>query len=440
MNDARGAVWLEALLAGALIALGALASWLLFGRWWALAVLVSGGLGLVLFHLEHLARLLRWLHAPTGTPVPAAIGVWEQVFAALHRRTRQTSEEQRRLKTIVARFRSAGQALPDGVVVLDSEHSIEWLNPTAGQHLGLSLEQDRGYPIVNLVREPEFAAYLEGGHYGEPLLLRPGRNPGCSLALQIVPYGGSHMLLLSRDITQLEKLETLRRDFVANVSHELKTPLTVVNGFIETLLDGYAEFSPAEVARYLELAREQAQRMQRLVDDLLTLSALETGPLAQDESVPLADLLQEVLAEARALSAGAHQFSLHVPAALCLLGSRSELHSAIGNLASNAVRYTPPGGNIAIAWEEEAGGGGSLSVRDDGIGIEAQHLPRLTERFYRVDRGRSRESGGTGLGLAIVKHVLTRHQALLEIESRPGSGSCFRVRFPARRCVDSDAD
>lgn len=439
MNYARSSVWLEALLAAALIALGGLGSWLLFGRWPGVAALAAGCLGLVLFHLVHLARLLRWLHAPTGTPVPAAIGVWEQVFAALHRRTRQTSEEQRRLKTIVARFRSAGQALPDGVVVLDSQHIIEWLNPTAGQHLGLSLQQDRGYPIVNLVREPEFAAYLEGGHYSEPLLLRPGRNPACSLALQIVPYGGTQLLLLSRDISQLEKLETLRRDFVANVSHELKTPLTVVNGFIETLLDGYPEFSPGEVERYLQLAREQAQRMQRLVDDLLTLSALETGPLAQDENVPLAALLQEVLAETRALSAGAHKISLDVPAALYLLGSRSELHSAIGNLASNAVRYTPSGGNIAIAWETEAGGGGALSVRDDGIGIEAQHLPRLTERFYRVDRGRSRQSGGTGLGLAIVKHVLTRHQAVLEIESQPGGGSCFRVRFPARRCVNSDA-
>jgi len=435
MNYTRSTVWLEALLAGVAIALAGLVTWLLFGRWAALAVLAAGCLGLILFHLMHLARLLRWLHAPTGTPVPAASGAWEQAFAALHRRTRQTSEEQRRLKTIVARFRSAGQALPDGVVVLDSDHSIEWLNPTAGQHLGLSLQQDRGYPIVNLVREPEFAAYLEDAHYAEPLLLRPGRNPSCSLALQVVPYGGTHMLLLSRDISQLEKLETLRRDFVANVSHELKTPLTVVNGFIETLLDGYAEFSADEVERYLQLAREQAVRMQRLVDDLLTLSALETGPLAQDESMPLAGLLQEVCAEARALSAGAHEISIDVPAGLCLLGSRSELHSAIGNLASNAVRYTPSGGNIAIAWETETDGGGALSVRDDGIGIEAQHLPRLTERFYRVDRGRSRQSGGTGLGLAIVKHVLTRHQASLEIVSEPGRGSCFRVRFPARRCV-----
>ena len=433
MNNALRGVWLEALLALAVTALVALACWFWLGRWAGWSVVVAGLSGLSLFHMVNLARLLRWLHRPADQPVPAAAGAWEQVFAALHRRTRQTSEERRRLQTIVARFRSAGQALPDGVVVLDSEHSIEWLNPTAEQHLGLSLTKDSSYPIINLVREPAFAAYLEAGRYAEPLLLRPGRNPGCSLALQIVPYGGTQKLLLSRDISQLEKLESLRRDFVANVSHELKTPLTVVNGFIETLLDGYSDFSADEAERYLQLAREQAQRMQRLVDDLLTLSALETGSLAVDESVPLSSLLQEVLAEVRALSAGSHKISVDVPASLSLLGSRSELHSAIGNLASNAVRYTPAGGSIDIAWQDEAGGGGVLSVRDNGIGIEAQHLPRLTERFYRVDRGRSRQSGGTGLGLAIVKHILTRHQAVLEIESQPGQGSCFRVRFPARR-------
>lgn len=437
MNYALSAVWLEALIAGGVAAAASLALGFLLGGWAGCGFAIAACLGLALYHVLYLARLLRWLQAATGTPVPAATGAWEAVFAALHRRTRQVSEEQRRLKTIVARFRSAGQALPDGVVVLGSDNNIEWLNPIAEQQLGLSLQQDRGYPIVNLVREPEFASYLEGGRYVEPLLLRPGRNPGCSLALQVVPYGGTQKLLLSRDISQLERLESLRRDFVANVSHELKTPLTVVSGFIETLLDSYEQCSADDVRHYLRLAHEQALRMQRLVDDLLTLSALETGPLAPDESVSLAGLLQEILAETRALSAGAHQITLQVPPALCLLGSRAELHSALGNLASNAVRYTPARGKIAIDWQSEVGGGGSLCVRDDGIGIEAQHLPRLTERFYRVDRGRSRESGGTGLGLAIVKHVLTRHQAALEIESQPGSGSCFRVRFPARRVTSA---
>ncbi len=439
MKDRRGSVWLEALLSATAIALCSLVIWLRFGSRMGLLACVFGCLVLLFFHLVHLARLLRWLNSPAGTPVPAAQGAWEDAFANLHRRTRHSSEEQRRLKTLVARFRSAGQALPDGVVVLDSNHIIEWFNPIAGKHLGLSLEQDRGYPITNLVREPEFVAHLDSGRYSEPLLLRPARNPGCSLALQIVPYGAKQKLLLSKDISQLEKLESLRRDFVANVSHELKTPLTVVNGFIETLLDGYAEFSAEVVERYLQLAREQSQRMQRLVDDLLTLSALETGPLALDESVPLAPLLQEILAEARALSGNAHSFTLSLADPVCLLGSRSELHSAISNLASNAVRYTPGGGKIAIAWHSEADGGGRLSVSDEGIGIEAQHLPRLTERFYRVDRGRSRQSGGTGLGLAIVKHILTRHQAQLEIVSQPGRGSCFSIRFPARRCLSSAA-
>ncbi len=437
MNDAQSAVWTEALLAaGAVAALG-LAGGSLAGWWVGMVAAAAGLLGLSLFHLVHLARLLRWLQAPAGTPLPGAMGAWERVFAVLHRRARQASDERRHLKATVARFRRAGQALPDGVVVLDRDGAIEWLNPIAAAQLGLSLQQDRGYPIINLVREPEFAAYLQAGRYSEPLLLRPGRNPGCSLALQVVPYGGTQKLLLARDIGQLEKLETLRRDFVGNVSHELKTPLTVVNGFIETLLDGYGEFSAADANRYLRLAHEQAQRMQTLVDDLLTLSALETGPLAPDEKVPLAALLEDILVETRALSAGAHRFSVQLPASVCLLGNRAELHSALGNLTSNAVRYTPSGGSVSIAWRSDPAGGGALSVCDDGIGIEAQHLPRLTERFYRVDRGRSRQSGGTGLGLAIVKHVLTRHQAVLEIESQPGKGSCFRVRFPARRLAAS---
>lgn len=436
MRHAVSAVWLEALAAVAVIALTGLAAWAIAAPSWGLAAMTAGLMSLGAFHLFYLARLVRWLNQPAGTPVPAGIGAWEGVFAALHRRTRKAAERQLELSVALERFRSAGQALPDGVVVLDTHHAIEWLNATAAGHLGLTLDQDRGCPVTNLVREPEFVRYLEGGQYAEPLVLHPGRKPGLTLALQVVPYGQAQKLLLSRDISQLDKLETMRRDFVANVSHELKTPLTVVSGFLETLMDCLREIPPEEAERYLNLAREQALRMQRLIEDLLTLSALETGSTAvAEERVPLAELLAEVADEARALSAGRHRILLKAPGVGCLLGSRAELQSAFGNLASNAVRYTPEGGSIEIAWEEAKDGGGSFRVKDDGIGIEAQHLPRLTERFYRVDRGRSRESGGTGLGLAIVKHVLTRHQATLDIESQPGRGSTFSIRFPPRRCL-----
>ncbi len=427
-------VRLEAMLCLALLVFAALVAWAVKGSWWGVAAAMAG---LVLFighHLFHLSRLVRWLDQPTGTPVPEAIGAWEGVFALLHRRSRRAAERQLELSGGLERFRSAAQALPDGVVVLDGDHAIEWLNATAEGHLGLSLAQDRGCPVTNLLRDPDFVSYLEAGQYAEPLVLHPSRTPGRTLALQVVPYGEEQKLLMSRDISQLEKLETMRRDFVANVSHELKTPLTVVSGFLETLLDGLGEIPAAEAERYLGLASDQALRMERLVEDLLTLSALETGTLAPtEERVALADLLAGVAEEARALSSGRQQIILAAPPPGFLLGSRAELQSAFGNLASNAVRYTAEGGSIRISWESLPDGSGIFSVKDDGIGIEAQHIPRLTERFYRVDRGRSRESGGTGLGLAIVKHVLTRHQATLEIESQPGSGSRFSVRFPPQR-------
>ena len=428
--------WLEALLVSLVAIVAALAAWLMLGSTWALSVLATTVLLFGLHHLRQLSRLLRWLEQPRGTLPPAGGGAWEGVFAVLHRRARHAAEELTRMNVALERFRHAAQALPDGVVILDSAHAIEWLNATAENHLGLSLAQDVGCPITNLVREPDFVAYIEAGRYAEPLVLHPLRNPGRTMALQVVPYGTAQSLLLSRDISQLEKLETMRRDFIANVSHELKTPLTVVSGFLETLQDCLPELSAEEAQRYLALASEQALRMQRLVEDLLTLSALETGDqVPAEERVALDALLADVADEARALSGGAHEIVLEQTTGTSLLGSRNELRSALGNLASNAVRYTPKGGTIRIAWEASDDGGGAFIVSDNGIGIASQHIPRLTERFYRVDRGRSRESGGTGLGLAIVKHALTRHQAVLEIDSLLGRGSTFIARFPPQRVV-----
>jgi two-component system phosphate regulon sensor histidine kinase PhoR len=400
---------------------------------WLLAALAAA-LALALIRDRwHLRRLTRWAASPVGTPVPSAQGLWGDAFAALYRRARLTAEQRAQLHEALERFRQAAEALPEGVAILNAKFGIEWLNSQAEHLLGLDNERDNGAPIVNLVREPEFVACLQGGNYGVPRQLRSVRKPGNSLEVQAIPFGQGRTMLLVRDVTQFERLETMRRDFVANVSHELKTPLTVVLGFVETLEDGWQDMSSTDIRHFLGLSAEQAKRMQRLIDDLLTLSALETDAPPPEERVDMAALLAEVREEAVALSGGRHDVVMNNAGPLALRGSAREIRSAFGNLATNAVRYTPAGGRIELAWQDEADGGACYSVTDTGIGIEPQHLSRLTERFYRVDRGRSREMGGTGLGLAIVKHALERHDAHLAIESRPGQGSRFAATFPARR-------
>jgi two-component system, OmpR family, phosphate regulon sensor histidine kinase PhoR len=384
-------------------------------------------------HIQ-LKRLMRWTLAPLGTPAPDAGGVWGDAFAALQRRARAAGESRQQLQVELDRLQALTQALPEGVVILGEGRTIEWLNQRAQTDLGVDAVRDLGAPIINLMREPEFARYLDEGQPGVPLVLRCQRNPGRTLQILTAPFGAGRLLLLTRDVTQLEMLETMRRDFVANVSHELKTPLTVVSGFVETLRDARGGIAPDDVAHYLDLASEQATRMQRLIDDLLTLSALETGaPPPIEERVDMRLLLAEMCDEARALSQGRHQIVLADDGPAQLRGAAAELRSAFGNLVSNAVRYTPPGGRITLTWRGLPDGGAEFAAADSGIGIESQHISRLTERFYRVDRGRSRESGGTGLGLAIVKHVLERHQARLAIDSRAGEGSTFRVVIPPAR-------
>jgi two-component system phosphate regulon sensor histidine kinase PhoR len=325
--------------------------------------------------------------------------------------------------------------MPDGVIYLADDDVIEWMNPMAEQHFDLDRRKDLRTPLSNLIRQPEFVTYLAGRNYAEPLVMRSLRRRDRTLQVQIIAFAGNRRMVLSRDVSQLERLENMRRDFVANVSHELRTPLTVVGGFLETLIDGMDDFSREDVIHYLKLASEQSSRMQRLIEELLTLSALETGAPAQiDEEIDAVQLVKEVAHETDLLSAGRHELRLVLEGGGALLGSRKELHSAFSNLASNAVRYTPAGGHIEIGWRtSEEGGGGEFWVRDDGIGIDPVHIPRLTERFYRVDRGRSRETGGTGLGLAIVKHILTRHQGELTVTSELGKGSRFAMRFPPAR-------
>ncbi|TAK70594.1 MAG: phosphate regulon sensor histidine kinase PhoR [Betaproteobacteria bacterium] len=423
----RGAAALAGVFAAGLIA------WALAGPVWALAAVCLGLALLLLRHVANLAALADWLRDPLARPVPQGSGVWEEVLVGLHRFVRVRIKQEQQFSEDLVRFRRAVLALPDGVVLLDARGCIEWCNPIASQYLGLDEQRDLGQPLVNLVRHPDLAAYLERGEYAEPLTLRLRRGEGLVLSLAIIAYGEAQKLLLASDITLAEKVETMRRDFVANVSHELKSPLTVVAGFLETLADGEVKLDERRRQGYLEMMREHTLRMQRLVEDLLTLSALESSRGSSDETfVDVSVLLAGVRDEALALSAGRHRIGISAQDPVLLLANAQELRSAFGNLVSNAVRYTPAGGDIRLSWRRR-GAQAVFSVADSGPGIEPRHIPRLTERFYRVDQSRSRETGGTGLGLAIVKHVLTRHQATLEIESEPGAGSTFSAVFPARR-------
>jgi two-component system phosphate regulon sensor histidine kinase PhoR len=425
--------WLRtALLAAALAAITVIVG-LALGRVWALGTLAAGLALLLVHHVANLAALAGWLRDPLHADVPMGTGQWEGIFTALYRFVRGTLQHQHRLTAQLVRFRSAAQAMPDAVIVLDGEDRISWCNTTAERYFGLDAQKDTGQPIVNLVRQPDFADYMKRGEYAEPFVLRIARGEALVLSVRIVEYGQDEKLLLSRDVTQAEKLETMRRDFVANVSHELKTPLTVVSGFLETITDGNVKLEEARGRQVLALMRSQTDRMLRLIDDLLTLSALESTAMpARETAVDVQALLRAVHEEARALSGGQHAIVLEPGRAATLWGDEREVRSAIVNLVSNAVRYTPKDGRIVLAWSERDGEGW-LSVEDSGIGIEARHIPRITERFYRVDTSRSRETGGTGLGLAIVKHVLTHHQARLEVASEPGKGSRFSAVFPARR-------
>jgi two-component system phosphate regulon sensor histidine kinase PhoR len=381
------------------------------------------------------AALQRWLAHPDLEHVPDASGSWEDVFSRLYRMVRREKQHQQGLTDALLRFREAGEAMPDGVTVLDEDDHIEWLNPMSELHFGITLKHDRRQAITNLLRQPSFVEYLAAQNYSEPLNLKVSSEPERMLSIQLVPYGDKQKLLLSRDITRWERIETMRRDFIANVSHELRTPLTVMKGFVETLIDSPAA-DPKLVARSLELMQEQAERMQRLVEDLLMLSRLEDtrNPLREDR-IDIPALVQSLLVDAEHLNHGQHRLTSQVADAW-LLGNREELRGAFSNLISNAIRYTPAGGEVHIRWEV-IDGQPVFSVKDNGEGIAAEHIPRLTERFYRVDRSRSRSTGGTGLGLAIVKHVAQRHQARLEIESEPDRGSTFSVVFPALRLAAS---
>ena len=384
-------------------------------------------------------RLLRWLRAGDTADIPLSSGLWGEVFERIRKlvrtRDRALSDSDRRLQDFLA----ALQASPNGVVLLDADGRIEWFNQTAARHFALDAARDLLQHMGNLVRDPAFAAYYATRDFSQAVVM-PGRNSSnaipVKLSVHLHPYSQGRSLLLSHDITALEQADAMRRDFVANVSHEIRTPLTVLAGFVETLLS--LPLQAEERARYLELMAVQAQRMQSLVNDLLTLSRLEGSPLppAQDW-VSVRVLMAQCRQDAHDLSSllwgQAQDLQFDVEPGLEIAGSAAELHSAMSNLIGNAVRYSPADKGIAVRWHSLAQGGAQFSVIDQGQGIAPEHIPRLTERFYRVDRSRSRETGGTGLGLAIVKHVAQRHGAELSIESAPGKGAHFAIRFPASR-------
>jgi two-component system phosphate regulon sensor histidine kinase PhoR len=422
-----------------LVALGAVWGWVGESPPWTFAGALLGALVWAVLDGVRAHRVLSWLNRGESSRAPALSGTWGELVERCRKLIKKLDKKAQNSEARLEDFLAAIQASPNGVVLLDSQGHIEWCNLTAASHLGVDPQRDLGQYVRNLVRAPAFTAYLAAADFDHEIQIDglgvPPSQPS-KISLQIHPYGKKRKLMISRDVTAVLLAETMRRDFVANVSHEIRTPLTVLSGFVETMQSIALE--EAERTRYLDLMSQQARRMQTLVSDLLTLSRLEGSPApGPGEWMDGDELLGHALQEARGLSQTIgqppHDIAAAEGPALLVSGAKTELLSAISNLLSNAVRYTPGGGSIRAGWLLAADGGGHFFVSDTGPGIAPEHLPRLTERFYRVDRSRSRESGGTGLGLAIVKHVAQRHGGQLEVQSTPGQGSSFMITLPASR-------
>jgi two-component system, OmpR family, phosphate regulon sensor histidine kinase PhoR len=422
-------------------------AWLFLSARLALAVVVGAGAGALFgrigigialalavylaLQLSDLLRVLRWLRRDEPALAPEMAGPWGDLVAMIVRLYRRKQFHKQRLLRLLRELRRSTAAMPDGVVVLNPQAEILWFNRTAARLLGFRGKTDFGLRIENLVRQPEFVHYLRGGEFATPVIVRSSGGAEQYLSLQIVPYGAGQLLTLVRDVTREARLEAMRKDFVANASHELRSPLTVISGYLETLTQD-AAIDPAIVAPLQEM-RRQALRMTGIVQDLLDLSRLEASDRAAPaDPIDVIALMAQLRRDVLARSTHPAQVMMHADSNATLLGEDELIHSAFANLVDNAAKYTPPEGSLQMRWwiDEQ---GGHFSVIDTGIGIAADHIPRLTERFYRVDSGRSRETGGSGLGLAIVKHVLQRHAARLSIESKEGRGSTFVCHFPPER-------
>lgn len=427
--------WQASLARFALLIAAAIAIGLFIGR--IELALVVALFGYAVFSLASLYRLRVWLESRQRTAPPGQIGAWGEVSEFIHFRFRGARTRQRRLVRLLRAFREAADALPDAVIVIDSLRRITWFNRAAGKLLRLRLARDRGKLVDDFLPNPMIRSWLAHAPEREPLFDVP--SPGdenLRLALRMMPYAGDQRLLIVRDISLLARLEQVRRDFVANVSHELRTPLTVLHGYLDLI---EPEEAPG-FAPILDDLRTQSRRMAQIVEDLLTLSRLEAPQAIPDEPVIMSSMVTALRRDAEGLSRGRHRVSVGEVAAINLVGSPQYLQSAFSNLVSNAVRYTPNDGQITIAWHASSDGGARFTVSDTGYGIPAEHVPRITERFYRVSTSRSRALGGTGLGLSIVKHVLALHGARLEIESEVGRGSTFACVFGPERVLASSAE
>jgi len=424
--------WLaEFLLPAFWIALAGLL-WTIFGGvlgWWVVLALVASGLR----HIIQMQRLARWLRDGRRSQPPQSWGVWGEVFEHYYRLQRRYTKRKKRLARVIREFRESTAAMPDGTIVLDADRRITWFNSAAVRLLGLAGNRDIGQPITSLLRAPAFERFMRDGDFSRPVDVDSPLVLGGRLSIRVVPYGRGQYLMLIRDVTRLQRLENMRRDFVANASHELRSPLTVLGGYLENMTE---DASIPEIWNApLNEMQTQTSRMTTLVNDLLELSRLETdAPGEPDEQpVDVPDLVRRVRNEALAQAGGDRTIEIDLDETLGLAGIGNELYSAFSNLVFNAVRYTDSGGLIRIRWRRDRIGSASFCVSDDGIGIDARHLPFITQRFYRVDPSRSRSQGGTGLGLAIVKHVLQRHDARLRVQSEPGDGSEFCCAFPDER-------
>lgn len=386
-------------------------------------------------NLYNLKRLSNWLGDPQFSDIPTHFGLWGDVYSTIARVSLRQSEREKRLTALLNEYTASTSALPDGAVALDPKGRIRWFNDAASRLLGLQPAKDVGQPLLNLFRSPEMVGFIKRADYAHTLQVSAPGNVDRKLEVRLAPYGEEQVLLLAQDITERLRHERMRKDFVANVSHELRTPLTVIAGFIENLQIAESEKNE-RLKRPLDLMAQQTARMRQIVEDLLLLARLESDSARNsNDKVDMARLLGAVALECRTLGAGVPSIKSESNSTRCVIGDEKQLRSVVTNLVVNAVNHTPPEGTVTVVWRDQ-GEQSLLEVIDDGEGIAPEHIPRLTERFYRVDAGRSRERGGTGLGLAIVKHILQHHDARLEIQSRLGEGSRFVCRFCSPRLVD----
>ncbi|UYM18576.1 phosphate regulon sensor histidine kinase PhoR [Endozoicomonas euniceicola] len=409
--------------------------WLLGNAFLGLSVVL---MTYCLWSVKELFRLLDWLHAAKdrNEEPPESKGLWGEIFDGIYRLQKHHGRARRRLSTVIDRIQSSTTALKDAVIMVDRHNNLEWWNLAAEELLGFKTPDDKGQPITNLLRDPRFVDYFEQGRYQKPLLIPSPLNDEYQIEVNVTVYGRGNRMIIVRDVTRLMQLEIMRKDFVANVSHELRTPLTVISGYLETLIDGLHDHDlPPVWSKAMNRMQEQSLRMQGLVQDLLTLSKLEAAEIDENSAVSLRPMLHAIVEDGKALSGESqHKIYLECPEDAELGGCAHELRSAFSNLVFNAVRYTPAGGKIYVRWWQDEDRG-HLMVEDNGIGIDPIHIPRLTERFYRVDKSRSHATGGTGLGLAIVKHIMLRHGGRISISSHPGKGSKFVCHFPKKRLM-----